>query len=91
VAKAKAVKPWVESLVTLGKRGTVAARRLAQKRLYTEQAGKRLFDELAPRFATRPGGYTRIQRAGFRKGDGAEVCYLEWVDYHDQKADAGGA
>jgi large subunit ribosomal protein L17 len=75
--KAKAVRPEVEKLITLGKRGDVAARRLAASYLMTREAVERLFDTVAPRFGDRNGGYSRIIRSGFRKGDGGEKAFLE--------------
>lgn len=75
--KAKAVKPEVEKLITLGKRGDVAARRLAASYLMTRESVERLFDKIAPRFSDRNGGYSRIIRSGFRKGDGGEKAFLE--------------
>ena len=77
VTKAKAVKPVVEKMITLGKRDTLHARRQAASYLQTSEAVKRLFDTLAPRFAERSGGYTRIVRLGPRKGDGAEMALVE--------------
>jgi large subunit ribosomal protein L17 len=76
-AKAKAIKPLVEKMITLGKRGDVSARRLAHGYLMTDDAVKRLFDTVAPRFGDRTGGYTRIVRTGFRQGDGGESVFLE--------------
>ena len=76
--KAKELRPLAEKLVTLGKRGGLHARRLALRDV-SQDAVKRLFDEIAPRFATRPGGYTRIMKLGTRPGDGAEKAILEFV------------
>ena len=76
-AKAKAIKPLAEKMITLGKRGDVSARRLAAGYLMTDTAVKRLFDTVAPRFGDRNGGYTRIVRTGFRKGDGGESVFIE--------------
>jgi large subunit ribosomal protein L17 len=81
VAKAKAVKPFVEQQITLGRRGDLHARRQAVANLRSESIAKHLFDEVAPRFADRPGGYTRIVKLGARYGDAAEMAYLELVDY----------
>ncbi len=78
--KAKELRPLAEKLVTLGKRGGLHARRLALRDV-SQDAVKRLFDEIAPRFATRPGGYTRIMKLGTRPGDGAEKAILEFVDF----------
>ena len=80
-AKAKAVKPFAEQMITLGKRGDLAARRQAVAELRSQQVVRRLFDDVAPRFAERPGGYSRIVRLGQRQGDAAEMVYLELVDY----------
>ena len=80
-AKAKAVKPYAEKLITLGKRGDLHARRLAMAELRSNDVVFQLFSEVAPRFAERPGGYTRIVRLGPRQGDAAEMVLLELVDY----------
>jgi large subunit ribosomal protein L17 len=81
VAKAKAVKPFAEQMITLGKRGDLHARRLALAELRSQDVVHQLFAEVAPRFADRPGGYTRIVKLGPRLGDAAEMVYLELVDY----------
>ena len=81
VAKAKAVKPIVEKMVTLGRRGDLAARRQALAYLRSNDVVHILFAEVAPRFTDRPGGYTRIVKIGPRPGDAAEMAYLEFVDY----------
>lgn len=81
VAKAKAVQPIVEKMVTLGKSGTLADKRRALAYFFKRQTVQRLFDEVAPRFMDRSGGYTRIIRSEFRKGDGAETAIIEFVDY----------
>src|ERR671924_2386768 len=80
-AKAKAVKPFAEQLITLGKRGDLHARRLALAELRSQDVVHQLFADVAPRFAHRPGGYTRIVKLGPRQGDSAEMVYLELVDY----------
>ncbi len=80
-AKAKAVKPIAEQMITLGRRGDLAARRQAIAFLRSPDVVHRLFAEVAPRFADRPGGYTRIVKLGPRNGDAAEMVYLELVDY----------
>ena len=80
ISKAKELRPLAEKLVTLGKRGGLHARRLALRDV-TQDAAKRLFDEIAPRFATRPGGYTRILKLGQRQGDAAEKAIIEFVDF----------
>lgn len=79
VPKAKAVKPLVEKMITLGKRDTLHARRQAAQFLQTPASVKKLFDTLGTRFGQRNGGYTRIVRIGPRKGDGAEQAMLELV------------
>jgi large subunit ribosomal protein L17 len=77
VAKAKAVRPVVEKMITLAKRDTLHSRRQAAASLESPGAVKKLFDTLGPRFADRNGGYTRILRLGFRPGDGAEQAMIE--------------
>lgn len=79
VPKAKAVKPLVDKMITLGKKDSLHARRQAASFLMTPASVQKLFDKVAPRFSQRNGGYTRIVRLGFRKGDGAEICMLELV------------
>jgi len=79
VPKAKAVKPLVDNMVTLAKRDTLHTRRQAAAFLETPASVKKLFDTIGPKFAQRHGGYTRIIRLAFRKGDGAELCKLELV------------
>jgi large subunit ribosomal protein L17 len=80
VAKAKEVRPFVEKLVTLAKQGTLHARRLALSRLPDREAVEKLFGEYAPRFADRPGGYTRvIKRHERRLGDGGVTAFLEFL------------
>jgi large subunit ribosomal protein L17 len=81
LAKAKAVQPIVEKMVGLGKSGTLADKRRALAYFFKRQTVQRLFDEVAPRFMDRSGGYTRIIRGEFRKGDGAETAIIEFVDY----------
>jgi len=78
--KAKALRPVVERLVTLAKKGDLSARRLAASRLRDEAMTKKLFDTLGPRYAARAGGYTRVLKAGFRHGDNAPVAVIEFVD-----------
>src|SRR5271167_2835677 len=77
ITKAKSAHPHVEKLITLGKKGDVHARRLALSFLQTREAVTRLFDTVAPRYGDRNGGYLRIVRTGFQKGDGAEKAYIE--------------
>jgi len=79
VPKAKAVRPLVEKMITLAKRDTLHTRRQAAAFLETPAAVKKLFDKLGTRFGQRNGGYTRVVRLGFRKGDGAEQAMLELV------------
>jgi large subunit ribosomal protein L17 len=85
VAKAKAVKPFAEQMITLGKRGDLHARRLALAELRSQDVVHQLFADVAPRFADRPGGYTRIVKLGPRLGDAAEMVYLELVDYEPDR------
>ncbi len=80
LAKAKAVRPLAEKMVTLGKNGSIHARRLAFSALRQKDAVKRLFDDIAPRSSERNGGYTRIVRLGQRKSDSAAMAFIEWVD-----------
>ena len=77
VPKAKALRPQVEKMITLGKRGDLAARRQAAAYLMTKDAVRKLFDTIGPRFGDRNGGYTRIVRTGWRKGDGADNAFIE--------------
>src|ERR1700758_367956 len=79
VPKAKAIKPLVEKMITLAKRDTLHTRRQAAAFLETPAAVKKLFDKLGTRFGQRAGGYTRVVRLGWRKGDGAEQAMLELV------------
>ena len=78
--KAKDLRPIVEKLVTLGKRGDQHARRMVASQIRDEAAAKRLFDEVAPRYSERNGGYLRIMKAGFRHGDNAPMAVIEFVD-----------
>lgn len=78
-AKAKQVQSITEKMVTLGKRGDLHARRLALAYLLDETAVKKLFDEIAPRYAERAGGYTRLLKIGMRRGDAAAVAVLELI------------
>src|SRR5436309_13646078 len=80
LAKAKAARSVAEKMVTLGKSGTVSDRRLAAARLHNEDATKILFNDLAPVFKERRGGYTRIIKLNQRQGDSAQLAILEWVD-----------
>ena len=78
--KAKELRPIVEKLITLAKRGDLHARRLAASQLKGDQYVKKLFDILGPRYTERKGGYTRVLRAGFRYGDMAPMAIIEFVD-----------
>jgi large subunit ribosomal protein L17 len=80
-AKAKAVKPFAEQMITLGRRGDLHARRKALSELRSQEIVHKLFAEIGPRMADRPGGYSRIIKIGHRPGDAAEMVYLELVDY----------
>jgi large subunit ribosomal protein L17 len=80
LAKAKAVRPLAERMVTLGKNGSIHARRTALATLRQKNAVKKLFDDIAPRSAERNGGYTRIVKLGQRKSDSALMAFIEWVD-----------
>ena len=81
LAKAKAVRPIAEQMITLGRRGDLHARRQALAYLHSNDVVTMLFSEVAPRFTDRPGGYSRIVKLGPRWGDAAEMVYLELVDY----------
>ena len=85
-AKAKEVRPVAEQMITLGRRGDVAARRQAASYLRSGDVVHKLFSDVAPRFADRPGGYSRIVKLGPRAGDSAEMAYLELVDYEPPRA-----
>jgi large subunit ribosomal protein L17 len=99
VPKAKEVRPIVERLITVAKRGvraadpkgrTLAARRLVATEIASDEVVSKLFDQLAPRFMDRPGGYTRILRLGHRRGDGGEIAQIELLgsEYDPKKAEA---
>ena len=85
-AKAKEVRPIVEQMITLGKRGDLAAHRQAVAFLRSKPVARKLFADVAPRFADRPGGYTRVVKLGPRQGDSAPMAYLELVDYVPDRA-----
>jgi large subunit ribosomal protein L17 len=100
--KAKELRPFVERLITVAKRGvkageangrTLAAKRLVMRDLVSTEVVEKLFDQLAPRFMERPGGYTRILRLGHRRGDGGEIAQIELVgsEYDPKKAEADKA
>ena len=78
--KAKELRPYVEKLVTLGKRGDLHARRLLIAKTHDIGTARKLIDVLAPRYAERPGGYIRVLKAGFRLGDDAPMAVIEFVD-----------
>jgi large subunit ribosomal protein L17 len=80
--KAKTIRPVMEKLVTLSRRGPkdLHARRLAMSQIRDEDQVRKLFDVIGPRYATRPGGYTRVLKAGFRHGDNAPMAFIEFID-----------
>jgi len=84
LAKAKAVRPLVEKMITLGKNGDLHSRRQAHAFLMTDTSVKRLFETVAPRYGDRQGGYLRIVRTGFQKGDGAEKAFIELLGAEKQ-------
>ncbi len=86
--KAKELKRIIDKMITLGKKGDLHSRRIAQSRMRQEDAVKKLFDILGPRYAERSGGYARVLKAGFRYGDMAPMAIIELVD---RDADAKGA
>ncbi len=86
VPKAKAIRPLAERMVTLGKRGSLHARRQAASYLLDAQAVQKLFDQLAARFGDRAGGYTRIVKTGFRQGDNASLAYIEFLGSEGMQA-----
>ena len=79
-AKAKELRPFVEKLITRAKTGTLHGRRLMAREIHKRETADKLFRELAPKFATRKGGYTRILKTGHRKGDGAEMARIELIE-----------
>lgn len=82
-AKAKEIRRWAERMITLGKRGTLHARRQALAFIRSETVVKKLFDDVAQRFQARPGGYTRVVKLGIRQGDAAPMSIIELVDRGD--------
>ncbi|HEX3276317.1 MAG TPA: 50S ribosomal protein L17 [Gemmatimonadales bacterium] len=76
-AKAKELRPFAEKLITLARRGDLHARRLVERKIKDRETLSRLFSEIGPRFAARPGGYTRILKLGHREGDGADIARIE--------------
>lgn len=85
VPKAKELRGIVDRMITLGKRGDLHSRRLAASYLFDDDVVKKVFSDLAARFKDRPGGYTRILRTGYRFGDGADMAFLELVDFQEQQ------
>lgn len=79
-ARAKELRPYAERLITLARRGDLHARRTAARRIGEREVLAKLFDEIGPRYAERPGGYTRILKLGHRKGDAAELALIELVE-----------
>ena len=90
LAKAKELRPLAERTVTLARTGTLANRRRVLEMVSDKEVVARLFDSIAPRFADRPGGYTRILRVGRRRGDNAELAIIEFIDYEPAKHEEGG-
>ena len=90
-AKAKEVRRYAERMITLGKQQTVAARRRARRFVRTDAAVARLFGEIAPRFADRPGGYTRVIKLGIRRGDAAPLSIVELTEQVGDTGKAGAA
>lgn len=78
-SKAKYIRPYVEKLITLGKKNTLQARRALLSKLFVESAVKKVLEELSPRYKERKGGYLRITKLGFRQGDAAKVARIEFV------------
>ena len=91
VAKAKALRKYIEPLITKAKTDSTNSRRIVFSYLQDKAAITELFREISPKIADRPGGYTRILRTGFRIGDGAEMCIIELVDYNDNYTQSKGA
>lgn len=83
-AKAKEMRRWVDRMITLGKRNTLHARRQAAAFVFKREVVKKLFDDIAPRFQSRPGGYTRITKLGPRHGDDASMSLIELVERGDR-------
>lgn len=78
-ARAKQLRPYVEKMVTKARRGDLHARRLVLRKIQDTEVVTKLFDDVGPRYVDRPGGYTRIVKLGPRRGDGAEMCIIEFV------------
>jgi len=85
VTRAKEVRREAEKMITLGKKGDLSSRREALKYIYKKDVVNTLFEEIAPVYADRQGGYTRILKLGPRRGDGSEMCILELVDYNKKR------
>jgi large subunit ribosomal protein L17 len=90
LAKAKELRPLAERMVTLAGTGSLPARRKVLTMVPDKAVVRRLFEEIAPRFTDRPGGYTRVMRLGRRRGDGAELAIIEFVDYELSEHEEGG-
>ncbi|HEY1743156.1 MAG TPA: 50S ribosomal protein L17 [Granulicella sp.] len=90
VTKAKATRPIVEKMITLGKNGSVHSRRQALAYLMTPESVDRLFSIVAPRYSTRPGGYSRIVRTGVRKGDASEMAFIELLGAEQELSEKAG-
>jgi large subunit ribosomal protein L17 len=88
--KAKELRRWAERVITLGKRGTLHARRQALSIVHDKAVVRKLFDSIGPRFKDRPGGYTRIIKLGIRHGDAAQLSLIELVGAEEEKAAGGG-
>ncbi|MBQ4278885.1 MAG: 50S ribosomal protein L17 [Rikenellaceae bacterium] len=91
VAKAKALRTYVEPLITKSKEDTTHSRRVVFSYLKDKNAVTELFREVAPKIADRPGGYTRILKTGFRQGDAADMCFIELVDFNEAYTQAAGS
>ena len=90
--KAKELRRWVDRVITLGKQGTLHARRQVLSIVHDKAVVRKLFDTIAPRFSTRPGGYTRIIKVGIRRGDAAQMALIELVGAENEnQAATGGA
>jgi len=90
LTKAKALRPIAERMVTLARTGSVPARRKVLTMVPSKEVVRRLFDEIAPRFVDRPGGYLRILRSGRRHGDGAEMAVIEFIDFELEQGEGSG-
>lgn len=91
LAKARELRKYVEPLVTLSKQDTTHSRRMVFAKLQNKYAVTELFRDISQKVANRPGGYTRILKTGFRKGDNAEMCIIEFVDYNETYTSASSA